>query len=213
MSSRFDRNSALAIAFALLAAPGAGSELHAQGRRENVDALHRADCRLALQAILTGKPEPKWNWAVDKIAGCDDSAGEVVPSWMRRPMPDSLDLLEVFAAASTVRDQRILDAAVEIARDEALSWRQRVNAIQVMGAYVDPRVIIEPDDITSAPNGYPKARMLGHGHQIDGTSPLAEGHVATIRAILESLAAETSDPRVKASARVFAGLARNRESP
>lgn len=181
------------------------------GRSETTDSTFRAECRRAARTVLAGRAELQWRWAADRIGNCDDSAGEAIAAWLRRAATDSLEILQVYWAARGIRDQRILDAAIEVARDSTREWRQRVSAMHLLGAYVDPKIVFEPDDLTSRRDGTAIARGLGHAiHQIDGTRPLPTGFVLTIQSILESVATESADVRVSSAARLFASVARNR---
>lgn len=204
---------ALRISFLAIAVISTADAASAQGQRENYNATLRADCRLALQVITTGRPEPKYDWAIDRIASCDDTAGEAVPTWIRRASNDSLDLLKSRIAGRTIRDQRILDAVMEVARSSALAWRPRVSALRIMMSYIDPSIVVEPEDITTAPHNEPTVHVLGHAHQIEGTHPLAPGAPVAIRALFESLAAADPDQKVRSTARMFAEMARDRGVP
>jgi len=188
-------------------------DARAQDKRENYNATLRADCRLALQVIVTGKPEPKWDWALDQIAYCDDTAGEALPVLLRRASTDSLEQLELLVAGRGVRDQRILDAAIEVAQNGALTWRPRVSAMRVMVSYINRSIVIEPEDIMAAPGGMPRTLIVDHAYQIDGTHPLSPSARSTIRTVFEALASADQDARVRAAGKIFAGVARNYPAP
>lgn len=167
---------------------------------EASDEKLRADCRLAAQSIVTGRPEPLFDWAMQFITRCEVSAGEALGTVWRHPPADSTSLQELYIASSGLRDQRILDALMAVAADPTIAWYPRATAIRVMAAYVQPAMALIPDEIRPRADSLVRYGMADHWVQREGSDPLMPGSHARIQQLLLRLASEDPDPALRHTA-------------
>jgi hypothetical protein len=173
-----------------------------QGKSERDDAQLRNDCRLAAHVLTTGEPAPRYGWARDVISKCDDSGGEALATLWRSVPADSAELAHVVYSTSRLRDQRVLDQLVTVARDQARSTIVRLSAFQVLVSYYKPGAYVSLRWLRQPPFGSP----LGFVTEFDataGTSPLGPATQDTIHALMRQLAADP-DAVVRDAARFLA---------
>ena len=191
---------ALAVAAIAMLAPVV---LQAQGRRlpEREDPVLRADCRLAAQAIETGRPSPHWGWAMETISACDETAGDALAKLWRSVPTDSIVLMRLLRSAREIKDQRVYVAATTVARDASAAWWPRATALRLLAAYVDPGLRFHTEDLRPGPDSAGLViRTVSHWVQNDGSQPLAAGAIPEIQALLAELAASDPNPDVRYTA-------------
>jgi len=165
------------------------------------DSLHLGnDCRLAAQILKKGQPDPHRDWALERIASCNESGGEVLAAlWATPPAQPELGRLGHSSAAFL--DARLLTAVRSAAADRSNPSAVRVAALAVLAAYVDPHVSPTPADLKPPSEGQ-IAQPIGsvdHRVQTVGAQPLPEGYAAEIVAFLAGLAGD-SDTTVRYAA-------------
>lgn len=174
--------------------------LHAQRATEAQDAKLASDCRLAAQAITTGRPEPLFDWAMGFVSRCEISAGPALAAaWQRLPT-DSASFDQLFAASSRVRDQRIFEALFTVANAPTNGWWARATAIRVMAWYVRPGLNLVPDDIRFRADSAEEFSVSDHWVQSDGAVPLEANSSTRVRDLLVALSAGDPDPQVRHTA-------------
>jgi hypothetical protein len=184
----------------LMMAP-AGPPLAAQRATEAQDARLRASCRLAAQAIATGRLHPHYSWAVDQIRSCEQSAGAVLAGrWAALREADRQELLHLGFSSRSVRDQRIFDAVLRVAGSREAAPLVRLTALRVLISYTDPAQDVLLEDLESPKDNRTLARVT-HFAPSDGAVPLAAGNRATFLALLRELGEREPDPQVAAAAR------------
>ncbi|HEX6535792.1 MAG TPA: hypothetical protein VF041_14435 [Gemmatimonadaceae bacterium] len=186
------------VALALLAAT---SPLAAQRATEATDAHLREECRLATQALTTGRPHPRYSWALDQIRVCDQSAGPALASrWRALREADRTELGHLSFTSRSVRDQRIFDAALAVAGARGTAPLIRLAALGVLASHVDPTVYVSLEKLE-----HPKANQLLPAvldfAPRDGAVPLAESDKATFLTFLRGLVEHEPDPQVATAAR------------
>jgi hypothetical protein len=99
---------------------------------DSVQARNR--CRLALQVVETGHPEPHTAWAYERVGLCGPEAGPAVAGALRRfrQNQDTTVLDLISTPARYLRDAQIFDAALEIAQDRTASVPARVFAFRTL---------------------------------------------------------------------------------
>lgn len=167
---------------------------------EASDEKLRADCRLAAQSIVTGRPEPLFDRAMQFITRCEVSAGDALGAAWRHPSADSTALEELYFASARVRDQRILNAIMAVAADPTRPWLPRATAIRVMAAYVQPAMALIPDEIRPRADSIVRYGMADHWVQREGSDLLLPGSHARIQQLLLRLASEDPDPALRHTA-------------
>lgn len=155
-------------------APSAGQ------KPENPHAVrHRNNCRLAVQALRTGHPHPKYTWARDYVAICPDEAPEVLPEmWRRTLRADTQDVAAATDASGRIKDRRIYGALRETVLDRSRPDVVRVGAMVALMRYIDRREgvtifdLIPPRD----PNGRVRIVTVSTtgGYHQPGPEPLQE---------------------------------------
>lgn len=164
-------------------------------RSDSVQA--RNTCRLALQIVETGHPEPHTDWAYERVAACGSEAGAAVATALRRYRQnrDTVVLDLVSGPARTLRDGRIFEAALEISLDRRASAQARVFAFRTLIHAVAPGIVVGYREL-SEPSGSGRGCFgLGqhlHHETITG-APLPPNYVTLIRNAATSVAAEPED--------------------
>jgi hypothetical protein len=100
----------------------------------NPDSVHlRNDCRLAAQALTTGHPRPRLQWAAELMPRCPTLAATVAEALLRhRNATDTIQLSWLTLPANSLQDQRVFDAALSILDDESATAEARVFAARVL---------------------------------------------------------------------------------
>jgi hypothetical protein len=171
-----------------------------QGQRERDHAQLRNDCRLAAQVLTSGQPNPRYGWARDVIVKCDESGGEALASLWRSVPADSTELPHVVYSTNRLRDQRILDELVKVARDESRPAIVRLSAFQVLVSYFKPGTYVSLRWLRQPPFGSP----LGFETEFaatEGATPLGPSTQQSIHTLMRQLAESDRDPTVRNAAR------------
>lgn len=191
---------ALALVAWLPAAVAAQDEHSAQ---EATDATRQSNCRLAIQALTTGRPEPKYDWAKDFLSLCEVSAGSTLAVLWQRPTSDSASLSELYVMSARVRDKRVLDAVMAVADDPTAGWWRRSTALRVMAIYVAPGVRFKPDDIRIRSDSALRHTVVTHTVQREGSEPFDATWLVRVRDLFQRLSSTDADPILRHSARVI----------
>ena len=196
---------------AILIAPAAvlvfGTCAFGQEHRREVSDVHlRNDCRLAAQVLETGHPHPRYRWAVQRAADCSESGP---PAYVKRwsEAADSADVRDLLSFSARIRDQRLVDQALAVARDRQRPDVVRVGAMLLLWRYVDPQSRIGLWDLQ--PQDSEHVRMIVGGRsphalpQIEGAEPVTPNLASATLQLLRELAAnEPSRPVQYAAARL-----------
>lgn len=187
----------------LVAFDPAGAQENRSATPESV-AL-RNDCRLARQVLVHGEPANKREWALGIMQDCGTDGADAVAHQLlaNRHVDDRTPLLDALAEAATmVLDERIYEAAREVATDAAAGDAARVYALsiwltQLNGGHVRPYEALVNDpaaggriilgDVVS--EGPPTLR------------PVPEGELVSSVAVLNALVASDASPCVRIAAR------------
>jgi hypothetical protein len=202
------RGTSLAMLAGSLAASIAGAgRLDAQtgGVRERDDRVLTFECRASGAALAAGRQDPGFERALRYIARCDETAPAALAGVWRRPPRDSLALRWLVDASRRVRDQRILDAALTVLRDDRRPAPTRLAAMRVLATYANtaafvPAGRLEPGWRDSAA---PVLLLRGDAPAIDGQRPLAPDTRERVVDALESVAVRASPEPVRYAARVL----------
>lgn len=114
---------------------------------------------------------------------------------------DSATLERMYTESRAIRDGRILVAARQAAELASASPLQRIAALRVLAAYLEPRqgyplrLVLAPDTIGV------RVSRLSPWRPRDGEQPVSEQELAAARATLSRIAATDPDVRVRVSAR------------
>jgi hypothetical protein len=128
----------LVLMLALVIA-GCGS-LRAQAAPDSIKL--RNDCRLAEQALRTGHPAPRVDWARTFLPNCrpEQWAGAATAALGRlRASTDERALVREWGAVTLLRDANLYSLARSIAADAAASTGARVRAMRYLALLLDPR--------------------------------------------------------------------------
>jgi hypothetical protein len=191
------RITAGAAALALLSV----APLAAQHAQEAEDAQLRAHCHLAAQALETGHPHPHYDWAIDQIRRCDQSAGPALARrWTSLRDADRTELDRLAFSSMSLRDQRIFDAAVGVASSREAAPLVRLAALRVLTSYakrsvdVPLRRLEQPKDDEALP------RVVDFAPTVGAVPPRPDNPDVLI-SLLRQLVQQEADPQVAAAAR------------
>ena len=102
----------------------------------------RNDCRLAEQALRTGHPAPKVDWARTFLPDCEPqqwaSASAAALERLRTSV-NAPDLTQEWGAVSMLRDARLMALARSVALDRQASTAARVHALRYLARLLDER--------------------------------------------------------------------------
>lgn len=168
-------------------------------------------CRLALQIVQTGHPEPHTAWAYERVASCGPEAGPAVASALRRyrQTRDTTVLDLVSSPGRALRDGTIFEAALEISQDRTASAQARVFAFRVLIQVVAPGNVLRYSELSEPSGSVRECVGLGrhlHHETIVGV-PLPSDFAARIRAAAASVA---GDPQAEPQVRHAAGCTMRR---
>jgi hypothetical protein len=161
----------------------------------NPDSIHhRNDCRLAEQALSTGHPAPREEWALGVVWNCRD-AGPVLAAALTgaRASSDSAYLNALTAPLIRLRDGYVFAAALALAGDRSASLHARAAAIRALmyavrpGGYVDPAALSNPRAVNCFGTPSP------HSEVVNG-APLPSDYLEQARALMSRVTGEQSEP-------------------
>lgn len=188
------------LAAAILAAFTA-PRLAAQRATEADSAQLRAYCRLAAQALEAGRPDPHYEWAVDQIMSCDQSAGAALASrWLALRDADRTELGHLVFSSRSMRDQRIFDAVLRVAGSPNVAPLIRLAALSVLASYADRNVYVALSGLEHPSNDAVLPGELDFFPE-NGAVQLVESDPATFMTLLRTLARSEPDSEVGAAAK------------
>lgn len=136
-----------AIAWLLLFVPRV-----AAAQPEHADSIvHRNNCRLAAQVLLTGHPAVKHAWALEYVVTCGRQGGEVMATLFQRhrnQVTRSAALDEITESAMGFVDRTLALAVADIAADENAGYAARVQAFRVVYSQVHPEALVTYERIS-----------------------------------------------------------------
>lgn len=171
-----------------------------QQPRERDDVHLRDNCRLAAQVLTTGHPDPHYAWARDIISACDESGGPALAAVWQSATDDPQELGRLVYVTTRLRDQRILDALLAIARDRTRPAAIRLSTLQVLISYFAPGAYVSIVSLEHPPFGSP----LGWETEFaptEGAVPLASSARDEILSLTTELARSDQDSTVRDAAR------------
>lgn len=184
------------IAFAMVEVP-----LSAQALESRADADRRQECRSTAAIIETGAPlsGEAARATLRQIRHCDVSGGPAIARAWGTPSlrAEALELL-VFVSWE-IHDRRIMDAAIDLARDEGATEELRFGALSVLAAYLDPHHQPGPRTWYESPDQRWPSISGGSSHVFwrPGTQPIDAAAQARIVETLREIEAESADVRVQ----------------
>ncbi|MDP3909388.1 MAG: hypothetical protein Q8Q14_03270 [Gemmatimonadales bacterium] len=180
-----------------------GLSAQGQGQSERDNAQLRNDCRLAAQVLTLGQPADRYEWARDIIVKCDESGGQALASLWRSVPADSGELARVVYSTSRLRDQRILDELVTVARDGARPVVVRLCAFQVLVSYYQPGAYVPLRWLQQPPFGSPLGSVTEF-RATEGSAPLGPSTRESIHTLMRQLTDSDPDATMRNAARFLA---------
>lgn len=161
------------------------------GHQEQVQ--HRNRCRLAAQAMQTGRPHPHYQWARGYISICDDEGPHALASEWRTVREDTAEVYFLIRSSSRIRDARIFEALQQAATDRSRPDVVRVGAMITLSRYVDPQNAIGFPDVRPPRGGVNRIPLVSNwttgGGQSQGSVALQAPAAPRVKAILQEIAA------------------------
>lgn len=191
----------------------------AAAQPEHADSiLHRNNCRLTEQVLLTGRPAVKHAWALDYVVTCGGQGGEILAALFQRHRNEgtrSAALNEIAETAIGFVDRTLALAATDIAADENAGYAARVQAFRVVYSQVRPEALVTYERISrsgmtvtpSSDSGAVAVRIepAEADWVIDRGAargePLQPGDYATIQARLVAAENAAQQPGIREAAR------------
>lgn len=196
-----------------LALPGCA---HAQRGSEVSDSAHaRNRCRLAVQVVETGRPEPHQTWAYEYVRNCGSEGASATAQAILAAAPNAdrgyWEL--VTTPAFYVQDRGIVESALRVAQEPAASTIARVYSMKVLIQALSPGTTLSYDDLTRGPGAQRVCFGTGPGshHQTRVITPLPSGIRERIAGLMTAISrAPEQDPAVRQAATCVAVHARMR---
>jgi hypothetical protein len=160
------------------------------------DSVHvRNRCRLAVQIITTGNPEPHTDWAYEHVRLCGKEGAAAVAQAMLAAAAetDRAEWEKLTTPGFYVRDAGIFDAALRLSGNPAASTTARVYSMKVLVQSLSPGTTLTYDDLTRGPTARRVCFGTGPGshHEVEEVSPLPSDYRERARAAMARL---TEDP-------------------
>ena len=184
---------------------GVAQEPEYQQKRERGDVHRRNDCRLAVQILLSGQPANKREWALDTIALCDESGPPVLARMWREVAEDSASVDHMIYRSVHMRDRRVYDVVLAIARDRSVPALKRAAALHLLGRWARPGFTLEyeqffaPGFESVEKNGVQYSSM-SHDTQYEGAAPLPPAIRQEVLGLAREIANADSNFRLRATA-------------
>lgn len=163
------------------------------------DSVHvRNRCRLAVQVITTGHPDPHTEWAYEYVRRCGAQGTAAVArailasaansnggTWERLTTP-----------AFYVRDAGIFEASLTVAQDRNASTTARVYSMKVLIQMLSPGTTLSYDDLTRGPNAQRVCFGTGPGahHEVEEVSGLPSDYRERVLAAMVPLSEDGATP-------------------
>jgi hypothetical protein len=191
----------------LCAACVAPATLHAQETPHEI--RRRNDCRLAEQVIRTGHPAPHLRRAYERARYCPNIGRAVAEAMNRsRTSNDTALLNAITSPMMNLRDGRVYETAMAVARDRSASVPARVFAIRALVWLLRPGVVIEYADLTDEPGDPEPRACIRSGTplhlRLSRGEPIPENYVEAIHRFGSDTQADPSEPRAIKRAAVCA---------
>lgn len=191
----------------------AASKVSAQepGQHERENNKLQQDCRLAVQILSAGQPNPHRNWAQAIITTCDESGPEALRREWGVTTTDANNLDWLVDASSRLRDARLLGTVTSVAEDPAQPVVVRLSALRVLISYYSPDDMASLAKLSSPPTptaiGWCCLDSRTDFVPMDGSSPLPPNVQEVIKSALETIATRDGDAIVRRAAEfVFKNL-------
>lgn len=173
---------ALALPSCALAQAGGGN-----------DSVHvRNRCRLAVQIITTGRPEPHTDWAFEHVRRCGREGAAAIAQRMAAATVNSnqAEWEKLTAPTFYVHDAGIFRGALSIAQDRGASTIARVYSMKVLIQILTRGTTLSYDDLTRGPGAQRVCFGTGPGshHEVEEISPLPSDYRDRVIAAIRPLA-------------------------
>jgi hypothetical protein len=163
----------------------------------------RNNCRLALQVIETGNPQPRQEWALQYIPFC--APGERAMAYLARirQLRQSSSVVNLRRAMplGVFRDAALFEAVADLAQDRTASTTARIVALMELSALVGDRYsfpVFEGFSSGLNERGLPRrscARTNAHPRgREDGATPLPADYAPRVAAIADRIATDEAEP-------------------
>ena len=143
-------------------------------------------CQEAAQVVVApAVTDTQARWAFSEIVGCPDGPAAIATRWRTTD-----NVAHLWTWNYLIRDQRIAEAAVEVARDAARPTELRLVALQTLISYFDSSRTMELSYLRN-PGPFPHLASVTHPTTRVGTQPPAVDLRARVYTVSREL---TTDP-------------------
>lgn len=162
-------------------------------------------CAESARLVTSGEvADTQARWALSEIVDCPDGPAAIAARW--RTTDDRPEaLLQLRTWNFTIRDQRIAEVAIAVARDAARPTDVRLVALQTLIGYVDSSRTMELTYLRN-PGAFPHLASVTHPTTRVGTQPPAADLRARVYAVSRELTADPNPIVARASKAVWQAL-------
>jgi len=158
-------------------------------------------CQEAARVVVAPEvADTQARWAFSEIVGCPDGPAAIATRWR---MTDKVEHLRTWNYL--IRDQRIADAALDVARDAARPTELRLVALQTLISYVDSSRTMELSYLRN-PGAFPHLASVTHPTTRVGTQPPAADLRARVYTVSRELTADPNPIVARAAKAVWQAL-------
>lgn len=172
--------------------------LHGQANPDSIQ--HRNDCRLAAQAVTTGRPAVKLDWAIRMVRRCPTAADDLSRALSdARVSSDTVLLKRLTAPTDWLIDGRIVETALAILQDPGASPQARVFAVRPLIWSLTPGGELEYGHLVDV-DGDGRRSCGGAGPSFHGRvtagEPMPLGWVERLRRVGQAVHEDATVPTV-----------------
>jgi hypothetical protein len=152
-----------------------------------------------ISATLRGSvSDSSWYQALIRIYDCPEQVGAVLSDLLRQPRPDSVQQRLVREVARRISDERLYEAAAEMASSARRSPLERARALALMVSWADSSRFLEVDSSATWPGGLIlRLASTTHGFLRAGSQPFRVDIRTRIVGFLEGCARADGDSGVR----------------
>lgn len=166
-------------------------------------AAQQRHFRCADAARLVIAPEvadTQARWAFSEIVGCPDGPAAMATRWRTTD-----DLQHLRTWNYVIRDQRIAEAALAVARDASRPTDLRLMALETLIGYFDSSATIRLEELRNPPR-FPSLASVTHPTTRVGTQPPAQDLPDRVYALSRELTADQNPAVARAAKAVWQAL-------
>jgi len=161
-------------------------------------------CTKAVRDVSSHQPDSVYRVSLRTLPSCRDQAGVALAGAWREPPASQASLKALSEVSGQVRDERILEAVISVASDQAQPVDRRLAAMAVLVNYFDPHLYAEfPEPPTTPvhPGQYVRIGESNNDLSQPGSRPLTSTVRSRVVRLFQQLGETDSNERVRNAAK------------